>query len=144
MVEPSRSRRYFLPKKERLRKKRAFEYLFEHGDSLRVGVLTFFYALNVPADYVEAPVSVAFAAPKRKFKRAVDRNFLKRRMREAYRLHKQLLGAESFPPGSNLILLMAFRAQQRVPYQQIEKAAIRGLQLVRERLDLASGTAEAG
>jgi ribonuclease P protein component len=36
-----------------------------------------------------APAQVAFAVPSRNMKRAVDRNRMKRLMREAYRLHKQ-------------------------------------------------------
>lgn len=45
-----------------------------------------------------APAQVAFAVPSRNLKRAVDRNRMKRRMREAYRLEKrrfhERLGAE--------------------------------------------------
>jgi ribonuclease P protein component len=132
VVDLPRSRRYFLPKKERLRRKRAFEYLFEHGDSLRVGVLTFFYAMDVPHDWVEAPVSVAFSAPKRKFRRAVDRNYLKRRIREAYRLHKHVLTEAMLPPGKTMILLISFRAHHLGSYHQIEQATIKGLHILRD------------
>ena len=38
-----------------------------------------------------ATTQFAFSVPKRLFKRAVDRNLLKRRMREVYRINKQYL-----------------------------------------------------
>ena len=40
---------------------------------------------------VESPAQAGFSVPKRTFKRAVDRNFLKRKIRESYRLHKSKL-----------------------------------------------------
>ncbi len=42
---------------------------------------------------VAATVQIGFVAPKRSFRRAVDRNFVKRRMREAFRLHQEELYA---------------------------------------------------
>ena len=126
--------RFLFPKAERLRHRRAFDYLFEHGSSLRVGMLTFFYATDCPPQYVEAALSVAFAAPKRAFKRAVDRNYLKRRMREAYRLQKYTLLSLAQKNEKNLILLVKYNSRKKLPYAKIEHSIGKGLSRIQRRI----------
>ena len=76
-----------LPKAERLCGKTAVASLFEAGKSISAGCLRCKYLVR--AD--EAPSRIVVSVPKRNFKRAVRRNLLKRRMREAYRRQKDLL-----------------------------------------------------
>jgi len=82
--------RYTFKKAEKLSSKKDIQELFTNGSS--------FYLY--PFKVVTLPNSetirhqVLFSVPKRIFKRAVDRNLLKRRMSEAYRLHKHLLPTE--------------------------------------------------
>lgn len=92
-----------------------------------MGVLTFFYATECPEEWISAPASVAFAAPKRSFKRAVDRNFLKRRMREAYRLHKAPLVLLAQQEELSLVLLIKFHGRRIASYHRIARDLQRGL-----------------
>ena len=75
-----------LPKKERLNGKKDISALLAGGKWGSVGCLRF-CSLSNSLDYSRIMVSV----PKRLFKRAVKRNLLKRRIREAYRTGKHQL-----------------------------------------------------
>jgi|SRR5690625_3107015 len=77
---------YKLTKEERLKSKTSIDKLFKEGKG--------FVKFPIKMQYMphDRPLhQVAFTAPKRNFKRAVDRNRIKRLMREAYRTNKHIL-----------------------------------------------------
>ena len=76
-----------LPKSERLCGLTAIAGLMEHGKTGLAGCLRYKYRKVEGMAVSRILVSV----PKRFFKRAVKRNLLKRRIRESYRLQKDLL-----------------------------------------------------
>ena len=78
-----------LSKSERLCGKKAIAGLMERGKGGVTGCLRYKFLKSGEADVSRILVSV----PKRFFKRAVKRNLLKRRIRESYRLQKDLLPA---------------------------------------------------
>ena len=73
-------------KEERLCNIKLIEKLFKDGSSFLVYPFRIIWlSEHLVSDF---PAQVLISVPKRKFKRAVDRNLIKRRIREVYRLHK--------------------------------------------------------
>lgn len=80
-----------LCKAERQHRRNIIGRLFEGGSkSVSAFPLRVVY-MPVERDEAGVPVSILVSVPKRYFKRAVKRNRVKRQVREAYRLHKQIL-----------------------------------------------------
>ncbi len=77
---------YSFKKEERLCNVKLIEKLFTDGSSFLVYPFRIIWLSEV-ANSVH-PVQVLISVPKKRFKRAVDRNLLKRRIRELYRIHK--------------------------------------------------------
>ncbi|GAA3656033.1 ribonuclease P protein component [Flavivirga jejuensis] len=74
------------PKKEKLKSKKLIEQLFERGQSVSAFPLRLVYLQTTFDDDVIAKTGVSVS--KRNFKTAVDRNRIKRLLREVYRLNK--------------------------------------------------------
>jgi ribonuclease P protein component len=72
-------------KEERLCSTKLLDKLFHSGSSF---LLYPFRVMWMPTTEQDAPVQVVIQVSKRRYKRAVDRNLIKRRIRELYRIHK--------------------------------------------------------
>jgi ribonuclease P protein component len=80
---------YGFSKKEKLKSRKLIGQLFEDGKIVSKFPLKLFY---VPAQFDDgAKVKAAVSVSKRNFKTAVDRNRIKRLLRESYRLNKHLV-----------------------------------------------------
>lgn len=77
------------PKKNKLKSRKLITQLFSEGKSVNIYPLKLVYIL-LPQQQ-DAILKVGVSVPKRNFKRAVDRNYLKRLLREAFRKNKYLV-----------------------------------------------------
>ena len=79
-------------KRERIVSKKLIEQLFSKGSSFSISAFPLRIVVMEPARVTDdVPVQVLVSVSKRHFKHAVDRNRVKRQIREAYRHHKQIL-----------------------------------------------------
>lgn len=91
--------KYSLPQSERINSKKQIDRLFRGGGSkaMTASPLRMVYMADSrqtdsqPADGHQPMAQMMVSVPKRYFKRAVKRNYVKRQVREAYRLNKHIL-----------------------------------------------------
>lgn len=77
------------PKKEKLKSKKLIESLFKQGNAITIFPIKLVYLKTTqPSPYT---TQTGFSVPKKKIKLAVNRNRIKRLMREAYRLNKPII-----------------------------------------------------
>lgn len=119
------ARSYSFPKEEHLCRKKLIEELFGRGSSFGLYPLRLVWR---PTDApTSAPPQVLVSVSKRNFKRAVDRNYLKRLMREAYRLNKYRL-LEAAGGHSVAQLAIIYTGKEKKPLSVIEKKLTSGLE----------------
>ena len=100
---------FSLPKSHIIRNKTEIDALLERGAVLFKYPIKAYY-LSHEGEFSRMMVSV----PKRNFKRAVQRNLLKRRIREAWRLNRTELGERRFD------ILFVYLGREIEPYDRIE------------------------
>ena len=104
-----------LPKHSRLCGQERIAALYKEGKRFTA------WPLRVTYQPCLAETQVLVWAPKSLFKRAVKRNHLRRLMREAYRLHQELLGEKHY------LIAFNYMDKEEQPFAVIEKAVCKAL-----------------
>ncbi len=106
--------KYTLGKKERLKSKKLIEKLYKEGTSVKAFPLRMvFLQTEHTSDY---PAQVGVSVAKRNFKKAPDRNRLKRVMRESYRLQKEIVYNNLELP---YVFMISYLGKEEKNYEEI-------------------------
>lgn len=106
---------YSYPKTEKLKKKKTIDLLFSEGQTVTKYPLRLVYVKTASE---EPALQMGVSVSKRYFKKAVDRNYFKRVLRETYRLNKHLLQTED---GAHYACMFFYQTKERLSYADIEE-----------------------
>ncbi|EJL63178.1 ribonuclease P protein component [Flavobacterium sp. CF136] len=108
------------PKNERLKSKTTIGLLFSEGKSVSKYPLRLVYRIGEANQ--EEKIKIGVSVSKKYFKKAVDRNYFKRVLRETYRLNKHLLWdnlEESYS------FMFFYQSKDRLTYEEINTKTIK-------------------
>jgi ribonuclease P protein component len=118
------------PKEEKLKSKKCIEQLFSAGNAVSKFPLKLIYvATDLPND---VPIQAGVSVTKRRFKKAVTRNRIKRLMREAYRLHKNDVFNKI---STSYAFMFLYLGKQEPTFEEIETSMVRLLQKFIEKIE---------
>tara|TARA_R110002049_G_scaffold2846_4_gene23139 strand:+ start:5802 stop:6200 length:399 start_codon:yes stop_codon:yes gene_type:complete len=103
-----------LGKQERLKSKKLIEKLYTEGDSVKAFPLRMIYVQTKHTS--DFPCQVGVSVAKRNFKLAVDRNRLKRLMRETYRLQKGIVYDNLEEP---YVFMISYIGREEFKYEEL-------------------------
>ena len=117
-------------KRERMTSHLLMEALFENGSSQSVTAFplrAIYQTIGRQGDH--GPAQILISVPKKRFKHAVDRNRVKRQIREAYRQHKQLLW-EEVAENQEILVGFVWLSNRHYPSKEVEQRVVKILQRI--------------
>ena len=108
------AKQFTLGKNERLKSRKQIEQLFSEGRKFTVTPFRVFYLFQAPliSDHLRFKLQFGVGVSVKNFKKAVDRNRIKRLTREAYRLQKNELAEKLKLSGTKLNVFFIYTAKE--------------------------------
>ena len=116
------------PKNEKLKSHKTIDRLFSEGKSVSKYPLRLVYVENTD-EHNSEKVLMGVSVSKKYFKKAVDRNYFKRVLRECYRLNQDLLKENLQKPYA---FMFFYQTKEKLSYQEIEEKTIQLFQKFKE------------
>lgn len=116
---------FSLSRQEILRSRKSIESLFKTGRSVKAYPILLVWQ---DSTHTKIALEAAFSVSKKRFKRAVDRNRIKRLMREAYRLNKHVLKEQISSRQSGLQIMFIYTGKDIPSFTEVEKKIIESMQ----------------
>lgn len=110
--------RFRFSKTQRVFLKQDVAFLFGHGQTFLVFPYKIVLAEKEKSDF---PLKILISVPKNKFKHAVDRNKIKRRTREAFRLNSKMI-EKLFSSEKSYFAGMIYIHDKLLDYEIVEKS----------------------
>jgi ribonuclease P protein component len=121
-----------LPKEIRITSKKQLDLLFMSGDSFIAYPLRVVFTKRDKTP--EAEVAILVSVSKRKFKRAVKRNRVKRLIRETFRLNRHALQEALRPLPFSLDVAFLYLKNELPEYPEVEKAMLKAIDLLKTKV----------
>jgi ribonuclease P protein component len=124
--------RHTLSKADRLKSYKRIRLLFADGHKVKVHpFLAYYQVRELSVDLINGnPLQMGVSVGARYFKKAVDRNLIKRRIREAYRKNNTVLKQELMTQAKGLDVFFVYLSTESLSYQQLETAMLKVVQLL--------------
>jgi len=108
---------YTLGTDERLKSRKLIEQLFKEGKSFPVFPFRIIYLLQL--QIAGSRLQAGFSVSTKQFKKAVDRNRIKRLMKEAYRLQKNSLSDQLSTGNNHLAIFFIYTGNEKADHKKI-------------------------
>lgn len=126
-------KRYTFPKEERIYSQREIDTLFDRGTSFISYPLRIIYVEQ--KTFSGSDIAVLISVPKKKFKKATERNRLKRLIRESYRLNKIPLSEFVREKDSGLLIGFLFVGNKLISFKEMEVSMKKALAILKEKTE---------
>lgn len=110
---------YTLGKQERLKSRKQIELLFSKGRHFHVPLLRILYRIHPDSATPQASLKAGFTVSARHFKKATDRNRIRRLLRESWRLQKNALRDRVMQAPQSLDIFIIYTGREIPSFEEV-------------------------